>query len=64
MPVCKPDLMAQIIRDGMDDYWRVIYAKSEDGMSQIEIGWRRDHAASIARFEKKYGAELDKFFNG
>ena len=54
--------MVEIIRQAMDDYWRVIYAKSEKGMNSTEIKWRRDHAKDMERMNKKFGADFDRIF--
>lgn len=61
MPV-HHSVMAKIIRDGMDEYWRVIYAPSEEGMTSIEIGWRREHAATMKRLNDRFGAKWDEIF--
>lgn len=54
--------MTKIIRDGMDDYWRVVYSKTDDGLSAMELEWKRDHEASMKRMDEKFGAEFDRIF--
>lgn len=60
--VCQPGVMAQIIREGMDDYWRVVCSTTDEGLSPIELEWKREHERDMARFDKKYGAQLDAMF--
>lgn len=62
MAILAPGVMAQIIRDGMDDYWRVVYSKTDDGLTPFELGQKREHEASLARLEKKFGREFDRIF--
>lgn len=60
--VVRPGVMAQIIREGMDHYWKVIGSASDDGLSPEEIGWKVKYREDLARFERKFGPELDRLF--
>jgi hypothetical protein len=54
--------MAQIIRKGMDHYWRVVYAPSDEGFDAIEIGWRRQHEADMKWLNEKFGKQFEEIF--
>ena len=60
--VCRPGIMAQIIRDGMDEYWKAVYSPTDDGLDAIELQWKRQHKADLVRLEKKIGADFDRIF--
>lgn len=60
--VCSMSVMGKIIREGMDDYWRVVYSKTDDGLDATELKWKRDHERDLARLEKKFGADFDRIF--
>ncbi len=60
--VCKPGVMAQIIRDGMDAYWRAVYSPTDEGLDATEIEWKRDHQQTIKRMEEKFGDAYAEFF--
>lgn len=60
--VVSRGVAAQIIREGMDDYWRVVYSPTDDGLSDLELEWKRDHEATMNRWDEKFGAEFDRIF--
>ena len=60
--VVNRSVMARIIREGMDDYWRVVYSKTDDGLSATELKWKRDHKRDLARLENKFGPQFDRIF--
>lgn len=60
--ISNPGVMSQIIREGMDYYWKVLATRTDAGLSDVEIEWKRDHERAMARMEKKFGAEFDEFF--
>lgn len=55
-------VMSQIIREGMDEYWRAVYAPSDDGLSPIEIQWRCGHERDVKRMEEKFEHKWNAFF--
>lgn len=60
--IATASVMAQIIREGMDHYWRVVYSKTDDGLDATELEWKRDHERSMARMEAKFGPQFDAMF--
>ncbi len=54
--------MFEQVREGMDGYWRAVYSKTDDGLDDTEIRWKRDHEACMARWEERFGAEFDRVF--
>jgi len=60
--VCQPGVMAQIIREGMDDYWRVVYSKTDEGLSPVELSWKREWELDMEQMDKKFGKEWDSYF--
>lgn len=55
-------LMVKIIREGMDDYWRVVYSKSDKGLNATELKWKHDWKRDMKRAIKKYGTIYDDYF--
>ncbi len=62
--ICAPGVMAKIIREGMDDYWRVVYSKTDKGLDATELKWKRDWEHDLIRLDKKFGKQFDEIFNG
>jgi hypothetical protein len=61
MVVGRP-YMANMIREGMDHYWLVVYSKTDDGLSATELRWKRQHEADMARWDERFGADFDRIF--
>ena len=61
--VSKPGVMAQIIHEAMDDYWRVVYSKTDEGLSPAERKWKRDHQNDMHRMVEKWGDKWEKEFS-
>jgi hypothetical protein len=61
MPVTS-SVMAQIIREGMDHYWRVVYSVTDEGLDATEIEWKREYERDMRRLDEKFGAQFDLMF--
>jgi len=60
--VCQPGVMSKIIRETMDDYWRVVYSKTDEGLSPLELSWKREHEAELIRLDEKFGKQFNEIF--
>lgn len=54
--------MVDIVREGMDHYWRVVYSSTDGGLDATELKWKRDHERDMASFNEKHGHQFDKIF--
>ena len=54
--------MAQIIREGMDDYWRVVYSKTDEGLTDNELKTKRDWEKDMARLDQKFGKQFGRSY--
>ena len=60
--VAALSVMAQIIREGMNDYWRVVYSKTDEGLNATELSWKQEWRRDMERIDRKFGAALDAEF--
>ena len=58
----EPLTMAKLIREGMDNYWRVVYSATDDGLDAIELSWKRDWERDMQRAYDKYGKQFEEVF--